>query len=564
MHPGRTGGERPFMNDLGFGNVRADGLQMDSSSNRRRPRRRRVPAAFRLWVVLIGVAASGCMAQAVVVVGEAPLPSASPVPMVKLLVTDDDGVPLDGARVMTGDARIATDDAGLVGVRWEGEQISISVEATGFFPGAVAVDEFQEEPLELVLRPVVLRGAVLDAGGFGLPGASVSLGGNEVVTDRSGRFEIRRAVAGNITVSRPGWQSAEFAWDGEMLVTEIEIQPRFIRGLHVAFSAFIDREKWRELLTVAEETVVNALVIDAKDESGRVFYETGVGLANRIGAVDPLFDMDRVVTEMDSRGLYKIARIVAFQDPIAARAEVDMAVFDTATGGPFRKGNQYFLDPTDRRARAYALDLAEEVCGAGFDEVQFDYVRFPDGYPDSAVFDLGDTEEVRVQAIAGFLQEAADRLHPLGCVVAADIFGFITSVVGDGGIGQEIGALSTSVDVLSPMVYPSHYSKGWFGFDKPNDHPGAVVGQALDAGLERLEGPAVVRPWLQDFYYDPSQVREEIEAAEARSLGWMLWNARSRFQTDALDAARPISDAPTGEGNAGTAAGPDSPDPSGQ
>ena len=495
------------------------------------------------------------MAQSVVVVGETPIPPPGPIPTVAVQVHDDGGNPITGARALVKDIRIVTDDAGLVQIRWEGEPVSVSVEAEGFFPGAIAVEGFQEDPLALVLRPVVLRGAVLDRGGFGLAAASVSLGDTEVVTDRSGRFEISRASAGTITVTRPGWHDTEFSWDGEILVTEIEMEPRVIRGLHIAYSVYSDEEQWQNLLAVAEETVVNALVIDVKDESGRIFYATGVSLANRIGAVDRLFDLGRLVAEMDQRGLYKIARIVAFQDPIAARAEVDMAVLDTATGEPFRKRNQYFLDPTDRQARAYALDLAEEVCSAGFDEVQFDYVRFPDGYPDTARFDLGDSAEVRKEAITGFLREAADRLHPLGCIVAADIFGFITSVVDDGGIGQQFNTLSTTADVISPMVYPSHYSKGWFGFDKPNDHPGAVVGQALDAGIVRLEGPAVIRPWLQDFYYDPAQVREEIEAAEGRKLGWMLWNSKSRFQLDALDSDSPSASAPDGEGDAGAPGG---------
>ena len=124
-------------------------------------------------------------------------------------------------------------------------------------------------------------------------------------------------------------------------------------------------------------------------------------------------------------------------------------------------------------------------------------------------------------------------------MVGADIFGFITTVIGDGGIGQEFTTLSTTADVLSPMVYPSHYSTGWFGFDTPNDHPGEVVAGALDAGLKRLEGQSIIRPWLQDFYYTPEQVREQIDAAEARSLGWMLWNAASIFNVDALDPETP-------------------------
>ena len=492
-----------------------------------------------LLAVLLGLGLPACMAQSVVVVGEGPIPPPGETAIVTIQVQDDQGLPISGAEATADDFNSISDEAGQVHVRWQGEPISVSVRAEGFFPAAVGVDEFQHEPLELALRPAVLRGAVLGPGEFGVPAASVSLDGTTAVTDESGRFEISRASAGTITVERPGWERSEVYWAGSPLVTEIEIEPMIIRALHIGHWVYRDPELWRDLLNVAEETVVNAFVIDVKGESGRIFYDTGVPLARRIGAVEPLVDLDRVIVEMDRRDLYKIARLVTFQDPIAARAVVDMAVHDTATGGPYRKGEQYFLDPTDSQARAYALELAEEVCEAGFDEIQFDYVRYPDGFPDSARFDQGSSAEVRTEAITGFLREASDRLHPLGCLVAADIFGFITTVRGDGGIGQEFVALSQTLDVVSPMVYPSHYSRGWFGFDVPNDHPGAVVGHALDDAIERRQGPAIIRPWLQDFGYTPAQVRAEIRAAEAegRGLGWMLWNAASRFELDALDTA---------------------------
>ena len=509
----------------------------------------RWPAA---GVAIPAVFLSACMAQSVVVVGEVPIPPPERLPTVAVRVHDDQGMPIVGAEGAAGDSRVVSDASGILRVRWQGETIPISVEAPGFFPAAIAVDGYQEEPFELALRPVVLRGAVIDQAEFGLPAASVSLGDSHVVTDRSGRFEIVRALAGTVAVNKPGWHDTEYVWDGETLVIEIMAEPKIIRALHIAFNAFTEPDLWQELLEVAEETVVNALVIDVKDESGRVFYDTGVELAHRVNAVDELFELDRVIAEMDRRGLYKIARIVTFQDPISARREPELAIYDTAGEQPFRIGDQFFLDPTDRDARSYALDLAEEVCLAGFDEIQFDYVRYPDGYPkgfpDHVRFDIGGSPEMREAVITGFLQEAAERLHPHGCVVAADIFGFITSARGDGGIGQELGVLSRTIDVISPMVYPSHYSKGWFGLDRPNDHPGVVVSEALSDGIERLEGSAVIRPWLQDFYYSPSGVREQIDAAEEQALGWMLWNARSRFQTDALDAEPP-------EGSAGTDAG---------
>lgn len=497
-----------------------------------------------ITMVLPAILASSCMAQSVVVIGETPIPPPERVPTVAVQVSDEAGVPIAAATGTVGEVRVVTDAAGMFRVRWQGDVVQVSVKADGFFPAALAIDAFQEEPLELVLRDVVLRGFVLDESNTGIPAASVTLGDAESITDQSGRFQFVRALEGTINVTKPGWHDTEFVWTGEALVEEIKMDPKIIRALHIAFNAFTEPNMWQDLLKVAEETVVNALVIDVKDESGRVFYDTGVELAHRVGAVDTLYDLDQVLAEMDRFGLYKIARIATFQDPIAARKAQELAIYDSATDQPFRMGDQYFLDPTDQQARAYGLDLAEDACRAGFDEIQFDYVRFPDGFPkgfpEHIRFDADSAPEARAAVITGFLQEAGNRLHPLGCVVAADIFGFITSVRGDGGIGQELGALSSTVDVLSPMVYPSHYSRGWFGVDVPNDHPGIVVSGALSDGIERVEGSAVIRPWLQDFYYTPAQVREQIEAAEDRSLGWMLWNARSRFQVAALEVGSPV------------------------
>jgi hypothetical protein len=123
----------------------------------------------------------------------------------------------------------------------------------------------------------------------------------------------------------------------------------------------------------------------------------------------------------------------------------------------------------------------------------------------------------------------------MGCAVSADIFGFITRTPGDGGIGQQLELLSEVTDALSPMIYPSHYSTGWYGFDVPNDHPGPVVAGAIDDGLERIEGDVILRPWIQDFYYTDEQVREQIDVANDRNVGWILWNAVSNYSVGALD-----------------------------
>jgi hypothetical protein len=241
-----------------------------------------------------------------------------------------------------------------------------------------------------------------------------------------------------------------------------------------------------------------------------------------------------VVRQVDQRGVYLIGRIVAFQDPIASIRAPEMAVWDTQSNGPYHKGAQYFLDPSDQAAQQYALDLGREACIAGFDEIQFDYVRYPDGRPEYARFDQPTDEATRVATIRDFLATAVAELHPLGCAVAADVFGFTTQALDDGGIGQQWEIVTGVVDVASPMLYPSHYGNGWNGYDEPNDHPAAIVSDALESGLERLSRQIIVRPWLQDFGYETEQVEAQIDQAEQRGLGWMLWNARSEFTEDAL------------------------------
>ena len=173
----------------------------------------------------------------------------------------------------------------------------------------------------------------------------------------------------------------------------------------------------------------------------------------------------------------------------------------------------------------------------GLDEVQFDYIRFPDIRTESTTFDGGSELETRTTTIIGFLEEAVALLHPMGCAVGADVFGFTTAPgTDDGGIGQRWEEVTNVVDVASPMVYPSHYGPGWYEFEVPNDHPGPMVTNAIQDGMERLSRNVVVRPWLQDFGYTAEQVRAQIDVAEEYGLGWMLWNAASNVTVDALQA----------------------------
>ncbi|MCI0678999.1 MAG: hypothetical protein L0Z63_08145 [Actinobacteria bacterium] len=369
---------------------------------------------------------------------------------------------------------------------------------------------------------VTVNGAIVGPGGRVVAGVTVEFGDASGVTDHRGRFTLTTSQPGPIHVSKSGWSTLEIAWGpGTGLVSGV-IHPITIRGLRVGAGAAGDDAQFQYLLDLADHTAVNALVFDTKQEGGEVLYETGVGLAYQISAVDPWYDPVRRISQAKEAGLYTITRIVVFEDVlwVVANPEEKLA-------GPW-------ADPRSVGARAYNIELAKEACALGFDEVQLDYVRFPAGRTAtvSGQLDLPETE--RVAAIESFLAEARAAVQPMGCSLSADIFAIVVSTNDDQGLGQRPEELSAHLDALSPMIYPSHYSLGWLGFPDPNDYPYEVTANAIDAALGRIDPGSVLRPWLQGFWWSDDQIRLAIRAAEDRGVGWILWNVGSDFHPAAL------------------------------
>ncbi len=378
---------------------------------------------------------------------------------------------------------------------------------------------------------------VTDAAGTPLPDASVTLGTTTATTDYLGRARLADVSAGMIIADHQRFAARTHVWDGTGDRVRFSLGSPVLRGIHVA-GTLPGTTRWDALLVLAERTSVNAFMLDMKDESGRVFPHTASLVAHASGAAVGLWDLAAVVDELHGEGLSVILRIVTFQDPITGNAMPEMAV--QSGGGPFTRRGLTFLDPTDPDARAYGLVLAAEACAAGVDEVQFDYVRFPEADHSVLSFDGPVEEADRNETIRSFLADAKAAAPP-GCAIAADIFGFVTSVPGDGGIGQNIETVAAVADVLSPMAYPNHWSRGWFGYDTPADHPGGVVDASMRDALGRVGGQTTIRPWLQDFGgYGPAEVRAQIDAADALGLGWMLWNAGSEFTEAGIPTDREI------------------------
>ena len=264
-------------------------------------------------------------------------------------------------------------------------------------------------------------------------------------------------------------------------VTLLAMEPFIVRGIRANRTVFIEA-RWDNILSLADQSTVNTLVFDTKDESGQVLYLSSVPLASEIGAINVLYDPGERIAEARAHGLYTITRIVTFEDNVWSRSG------DARIVGSW-------IDARDELNWDYPIALAVEACELGFDEIQFDYVRFPAGTTGGELNRReGLTQEIRLGAIASFLEAARAAIRPLGCAVSADVFAVVMSSPNDQGIGQRPEELSEHLDAISPMIYPSHYGDGWLGFADPNEHNAEVTADALDDGAPRLAEGTLMRP----------------------------------------------------------------------
>ncbi|TVR65557.1 MAG: hypothetical protein EA422_03810 [Gemmatimonadales bacterium] len=325
-------------------------------------------------------------------------------------------------------------------------------------------------------------------------------------------------------------------------------RPDAVRGLYLNAWLSGSSRRMDEVLGIARRTEINSFVIDVKDATGYVSYPTAVPFAAEVGADGELRirNVSRLLERLEEEGIHPIARIVVFKDHLLARSRPEHAIQDS-TGAAWVDGNgEVWVNPYDRTVWAYNVALAREAVELGFREVQWDYVRFPDR-PRSEMEGVvypGQEGRTRSEAIREFLLWSREELADLDVPVTADVFGMATSARNDVGIGQLWEDMVDAVDVILPMIYPSHYWQGSFGIDAPNAHPYEVIGSALRHAIRRTEGvenPARIVPWLQDFTlgqprYEAPEVRAQILATRDAGIHeWILWNASGRYTEAALE-----------------------------
>lgn len=316
-----------------------------------------------------------------------------------------------------------------------------------------------------------------------------------------------------------------------------------VKGAYMTSYAAASSEKLNNMIGLADRTEINALVIDVKDDIGLVAYDADVAMAKELGLVDArIDDIDALVAKLREHNITPIARVVCFKDDTLANKRPELAVKHEG-GGIWKdfKGLS-FTNPYNHEVWEYLVQVAEDAARHGFSEIQFDYVRFPsDGKISEAVYP-GEYSS-KEDAIAGFLAFARQRLEKLGVWVSADVFGLTVHVKDDMGIGQRIEKISQNVDIVCPMVYPSHYSPNSYGVASPNEHPYEIITAAMKDTRKRLAGTgAMGRPWLQDFSlggvtYGVAEVKAQIKAAEEQGFSeWILWDPSLKYMEGALRA----------------------------
>jgi len=340
---------------------------------------------------------------------------------------------------------------------------------------------------------------------------------------------------------------------GELILIEKSLPPfipenkgsrsgniKYIKGLYFSGDA-AGGESFIPKLQVIKSIGINAIVFDVKDITGIVHTKSRVKTAKdynltRQGAIDNLPKLIRACRE---NGIYIIARIAVFHDQLLWSSDPSSRIKSAGTGKDWNAGShEMWCDPTNKKVQDYNIDLAVELAEAGVDEIQFDYIRFPTlGDQGDANFAYSEGKMERVQIISRFLKKAHEAVGRAGALLSVDIFGVVAwgKDVDIKTTGQQIDLMARHCDVISPMLYPSHFSDNFDGFKNPGDHPYHFILDGCRKVIELSGGKVIVRPWLQAFgwrvsRFNAAYISEQVKGSEdSGAQGYLFWNASNKY-----------------------------------
>ncbi|KHF38820.1 putative glycoside hydrolase [Halalkalibacter okhensis] len=326
-----------------------------------------------------------------------------------------------------------------------------------------------------------------------------------------------------------------------------------VRGIYVTGNS-AGGQRFLSLIELMNTTELNSMVIDIKDDHGYLTYRPEEDSPFYNISQNFIGDTDQLMETLDDNEIYPIARIVVFKDTVLAEKKPELSFLEN--GEVWKNGRgEAFVNPFLQEVWDYNIAIAEKAAKMGFKEIQFDYVRFPEGFErrdDMLEYGLGEYDEgddnvqKRVQAVTDFVAYAKERLAPYNVDVSVDIFGYAATISEAPGIGQNFSKISANVDVISSMIYPSHWTP-YFGIDKPDLYPYELTkeyAKVENEVLSALEDPPVSRPWIQDFTaswlgtgnyksYGKEEVEDQIRALQEQGINeFLLWNATNRYTKD--------------------------------
>ena len=340
----------------------------------------------------------------------------------------------------------------------------------------------------------------------------------------------------------------------EQLQAYLEEDPRTptdVKGVFITGAVAGTANTMPQLTELVENSSLNAMVIDIKNDAGEVTYKMGLPLAQEIGAeIRYVSDMPALIKQLKEKNIYLIARVVAFKDPMLAEKKPEFAM-KNADGTVFHDNNGLaWVNPYQEEVWDYLIDLSKQAAALGFDEIQYDYIRFSTAKGISEA-DFGAVSEGKTKqdAISGFMKKAYETLAPMGVYVSCDVFGTIICNETDGQlIGQDYVEMAQYCDYICPMVYPSHYVNNAYGIEVPDAKPYDLIYAAVADGEKKLQEAkdadpsahfAKQRPWLQAFTaswvdghipYRGQQLQDQIRGAvDAGVSEWLLWNASNNY-----------------------------------
>ncbi len=364
-------------------------------------------------------------------------------------------------------------------------------------------------------------------------------------------------IAGEYTVEDRyellGEALRELDFSPQPKVDEYPGNPRVkVKGIYVTiYSA--GGKRLDQLIDMANRTGINTFVIDVKDDKGNMLFKTKAAekYSPNANSKATVKDIDALMKKLKDNNIYTIARIVTFKDPTYTSHHPDRAIVYKDTGKPFTNSDGLiWASPHDKMLWEYDVAVSKEAADAGFNEIQFDYVRFPasdGGKLDKQLDYRNAAGESKPLTIQNFLKYAHKELSPKEAYISADIYGLVGSVADDMALGQYWEGISNVVDYVSPMMYPSHYANHTYGLSVPDAYPYETIYHSAKDSAARnknVETPAIIRPWIQDFTatwvkgyikYGPEQVKAQIRALEENGIDeFLLWNPNNRYSEDAV------------------------------